>query len=696
MTSPHPHDPHPHVHSMCVVICCYTDDRMALLTRAIDAVTSQLCPADRLVVVTDHNDVLGDRVTTLVRDLPARIDVVPNGQTRGLSGARNSGLRCATEDLVVFLDDDAVLRPGGLAEVRRAFRDPSILAIGGRVDAAWSGTGAPGWLPDEFGWVVGCDYRGIAPDCADIRNPIGAAMAVRRAELVEIGGFAGELGRVGDLPVGCEETLMGIELHRRFTDGRIVRRTGFAVDHSVTESRATLRYFLRRCLHEGRSKAVLRRMAGATDAFSAETSYVLRTIPTGVLRYLAQLLRGDLGALARVLVMVLGVAVTAAGAVSARRDGGPVAARRDGGPVSATRARFTGSDLVSVVIPTIGRDLLAGTVKAVLAQHHSPLEVIVVDNRPASGRTRQILDDFDDPRLRVVDESFPGISAARNAGIAAAAGRIIAFTDDDAQPRPDWVSTIVETFVRDSTGTIGAVTGRVMGVESLTELQQMFEDARVFDKGEDLTVWALRPHPTHVAAGVAGEHNFFFPYTAGQLGSGNNLALAAEILPHTGVFDERLGTGTPSRGGEDLDLMRSVILAGWAIAYRPDAVVTHYHRDNMAELRTQSYGYGTGMSASLTKLALSRHGLALAWRIPAGLRALLVPGSENVSAFAREQWPDELRRLERRGYFAGPVLFLRGHRRCRRRAMPGTGVRRPGAPRPEALRPEALPTGSLE
>lgn len=81
--------------------------------------------------------------------------------------------------------------------------------------------------------------------------------------------------------------------------------------------------------------------------------------------------------------------------------------------------------------------------------------------------------------------------------------------------------------MRDSTGTIGAVTGRVVGVESLTELQQMFEDARVFDKGEDLTVWALRPHPTHVAAGVAGEHNFFFPYTAGQLGSGNNLALAA-------------------------------------------------------------------------------------------------------------------------------------------------------------------------
>ncbi|GAB23453.1 putative glycosyltransferase [Gordonia polyisoprenivorans NBRC 16320 = JCM 10675] len=674
MTSPHPHDPHPHDDGICVVICCYTDDRMTLLTRAIDAVTAQLHPADRLVVVTDHNDALGDRVKTLVHDRPARIDVVPNGQTRGLSGARNTGLRCATEDLVVFLDDDAVLRPGGLADVRRAFRDPSLLAIGGRVEAAWSGIGAPGWFPDEFGWVVGCDYRGIAPDGADIRNPIGAAMAVRRTALVEIGGFAGELGRVGDLPVGCEETLMGIELHRRFTDGRIVRRAGFAVDHSVTESRATLRYFFRRCLHEGRSKAVLRRMAGTNDAFSAETSYVLRTIPTGILRYLGQLLRGDLGALARLLVMVLGVAVTAAGTVSARRGGGPVTARRGGGPVTAARAPYTGTDTVSVVIPTIGRDLLTDTVRAVLAQNHSPIEVIVVDNRPASGRTRQILDDFDDPRLRVVDEPFPGISAARNAGIAAATGRIIAFTDDDAQPRPDWVSTIVETFVRDSTGTIGAVTGRVVGVESLTELQQMFEDARVFDKGEDLTVWALRPHPTHVAAGVAGEHNFFFPYTAGQLGSGNNLALAAEILPHTGVFDERLGTGTPSRGGEDLDLMRSVILSGWAIAYRPDAVVTHYHRDNMAELRTQSFGYGTGMSASLTKLALSRHGLALAWRIPAGLRALLVPGSENVSAFAREQWPDELRTLERRGYFAGPALFLRGHRRCRGRAMPGTGT----------------------
>ncbi|MEP9413896.1 glycosyltransferase [Gordonia sp. VNQ95] len=666
--------------SLGVIICCYTTARRDLLGAAIDAAAAQLGTDDRLIVVADHNDELLGWVKSRVHDGARRVDVVPNAHLRGLSGARNTGLDCSDEDVLVFLDDDAVLAGDGLAAVRRAFADPSVVAVGGAVTPEWAGGTAPRWFPDEFGWVVGCDYRGIADDGADIRNPIGAAMAVRRSALAEIGGFATELGRVGDLPVGCEETLMGIELHRTFPRGRVIRDAGFGVAHSVSADRESTRYFLRRCLNEGKSKAVLSRMAGSGDALSAETSYVLRTISSGVLRYLCHVLRGDPAAAARLAMMIIGVAVTAAGTAWGTGAGARRRAAADSRLVPAQSRRRRASsiapdDLVTVVIPTIGRDLLIDAVDAALAQDHPNIEVVVVDNRPGYGRVPVILADRHDRRLRIVNETFPGISAARNAGIHAARGRVVAFTDDDARPAADWVSTIVRAFTDDTTGSVGAVTGRVVGIDTPTELQELFEDAKVFDKGSDATIWALTPEPEHVAAGVAGPHNFFFPYTAGQLGSGNNFALDVEILSDTGNFDERLGTGTASNGGEDLDLMREIILSGWAIAYRPDAVVTHYHRDNMDDLRTQAYGYGTGMSASVTKLLFSRHAVAVAKRIPAGLWALLVPGSENTSAFSRAQWPAELRSLELRGYLAGPLLFGRGHLRCRGRRQQVTGPR---------------------
>ncbi|WP_244882805.1 glycosyltransferase family 2 protein [Gordonia desulfuricans] len=660
---------HPRAISVCVVICCYTADRRDLLTRAIDAALAQTEDGDRLVVVVDHNDALRTELDARLAG-DDRATVVANTGTRGLSGARNTGVANASQDVVVFLDDDAVLRPGGLAAARAAFTDTAVLAIGGQVDPAWASGTAPRWFPDEFGWVVGCDYRGIAADGADIRNPIGAAMAVRRVELEKIGGFTDRLGRVDDLPVGCEETLMGIELHRTFPDGRILRTTGLAVDHTVSPSRETLRYFISRCRHEGKSKATLRQIAGSGDAFSAEATYLVRTIGSGVGRYLGQLVRGDVTALARLAMMLIGVLATVAGtaAGTVRQMLTPRRRTTASGTGSAPRravGAIRSDDLVSIVIPTVGRDLLVETVEAALAQDHPAIEVIVVDNRPTSGHTRALLADHTDPRLRIVDEPVPGISAARNAGNHAAHGRIVAFTDDDARPRRDWVSQIVSAFTDDPTGTVAVVTGRVIGVEDPTQLQEMFENAKVFDKGAADVIWALNPHPAHLADGVSGPHNAFFPYTAGQFGSGNNMAFAAGVLDGIGGFDLRLGTGTPTRGGEDLDVLRAVILDGDAIAYRPNAVVVHYHRDNMDDLRVQSYGYGTGMSAALTKLLFSRHVFAVLARLPKGVRLLLVPDQETASAFAREGWPAELRHRELRGYLAGPFLFVRGHLRYR-------------------------------
>jgi hypothetical protein len=181
---------------------------------------------------------------------------------------------------------------------------------------------APRWFPPEFGWVVGCDYTGLPAGGQRIRNPIGASMAVRREPLQAVGGFSELVGRVGALPVGCEETELGIRLAAADPAARVIRDVSSPVAHLVPRERQRIGYFLRRCYHEGRSKRQLSALVGRSAGLASERRYVTRVLPIGVLRHLTAAARGDLAGLGRALAVVVGLAVTAAGYLSAR----PVAA----------------------------------------------------------------------------------------------------------------------------------------------------------------------------------------------------------------------------------------------------------------------------------------------------------------------------------------------------------------------------------
>jgi O-antigen biosynthesis protein len=328
---------------------------------------------------------------------------------------------------------------------------------------------------------------------------------------------------------------------------------------------------------------------------------------------------------------------------------------------------FTVEELISVVVCTLGRESrLKDTASAVLAQTHANLELVVVDNDPASDRTDALLADIEDPRLRIVRENQRGLSVARNAGLRAARGTLLAYTDDDAVPDPTWVSRLADVISNDPTGAVTCVTGRVVALQTDTPEQQWFEDLGDFDKGLERTVWALGPGPRELR-GKRGEHSPFFPWTAGEMGSGNNMLFRTDALRALGGFDEALGAGTPSRGGEDLDVYRRVVLAGQVLVYTPDAVVRHYHRDTSSTLRAQMFGYGAGMAASLTKVLVQggRPALALLRRVPRGLFVLLWPTSTKNEKYP-EATPGSLVGAELLGYLVGPALYAASRTRARR------------------------------
>lgn len=292
-----------------MVICTYTPARWDELRLAVGSVRRQCLAAREVIVVVDHHDELYERVAA---ELP--VDrVLANCYTRGLSGARNTGLEAASGDVVAFLDDDAAAERDWLLHLLAPYSQPDVIGVGGLVVPNWS-TPPPSWFPSEFGWVVGCSYEGLPVRLEAVRNPIGANMSFRRAPLAAAGGFATTVGRVGTRPAGCEETEAAIRLCQRHPKAVILHEPRAVVHHLVPPERAHWRYFGQRCWSEGLSKAEVARLAGPRRALRSENHYVTRIIPRGVVRDIGAVTRhGDHAGLGRAAASLAGVAVTSSG-----------------------------------------------------------------------------------------------------------------------------------------------------------------------------------------------------------------------------------------------------------------------------------------------------------------------------------------------------------------------------------------------
>lgn len=294
--------------AVTVIICAYTEQRWEQLRAAVGSVLAQQPPAAQVLLVIDHNAALAGRAR---RELSG-VTVLDSPGPQGLSGARNAGLTAAAHPVAVFLDDDAEARPGWLAALVAPYADPDVVATGGSAHPRWPGT-RPRWLPPAFDWVVGCSYAGLPAAPGPVRNPIGANMSLRTGPALAAGGFDTGVGRLGAKPTGCEET----ELAIRLTAGRPGAAVWYApaaqVDHHVAADRVRLRYFLRRCWHEGRSKARVVARAGTPAGLAAERRQALRVIPAAVAADLRAAAGGDGAALLRALAAAGGLAVTVAG-----------------------------------------------------------------------------------------------------------------------------------------------------------------------------------------------------------------------------------------------------------------------------------------------------------------------------------------------------------------------------------------------
>ena len=293
-----------------VVICTYTENRWLQLKKSVASVEVQTSPPIEIIVCIDHNEELlrkSEEYFGQARPAAAiPLIVLANKYDGRLGSARNTAAEFAAGEVLAFLDDDAAATVDWLERLIAPYDDERVGAVGGAPLPVFE-LRRPRWFPHEFDWVFGCAYRGLPLTRAPAVHLIGANMSARRSALREIGGFHSD--HEDDLDM-C---------HRiAYAQHRVLYEPLAIVHHFVPATRTTWHYFWRKCYRANKGKAeVFANMREASN-LNAELAFVRRTLTMGVLAEIRHIIRGDLYGLARVGVMVAGIAIAGLAYVSGK------------------------------------------------------------------------------------------------------------------------------------------------------------------------------------------------------------------------------------------------------------------------------------------------------------------------------------------------------------------------------------------
>jgi glycosyltransferase involved in cell wall biosynthesis len=305
---------------------------------------------------------------------------------------------------------------------------------------------------------------------------------------------------------------------------------------------------------------------------------------------------------------------------------------------------------VSVVVVTRDRpDVVGRSLRSLEAIDYPDFEIVLVDGSKGGETSELVRSEF--PEVHRVRIERGGMSVARNRGLVAAAGDIIAYTDDDVVVDRHWLLEHVAAF--GASERVACTTGLAMPLELETPAQLWFEESGGFVNGFDRRVIALENR----------EPGSLLPYATRRIGAGVSMAWRASILRELGGFDLALD----ATGAEDLAMFFDALCRGFEIVYEPAAIVSHQHRRAYEELRGQIRWHAIGLGAHLTRCIVTqpRRLPDFASRLPRGLFWGFSRASPRNSKKS-STFPSQLTRTELVGVARGPYAYLKGLRTARR------------------------------
>ncbi|MEA2600138.1 MAG: hypothetical protein QOF89_1130 [Acidobacteriota bacterium] len=212
---------------------------------------------------------------------------------------------------------------------------------------------------------------------------------------------------------------------------------------------------------------------------------------------------------------------------------------------------------ISVVVCSFnGERTIRACCEGLMRLDYPDYEIIVVDDG-STDRTAEIARGFG---FRVISTENQGLSSARNTGMRAATGEIIAYTDDDAPPDPHWLTFLAWGFMTTGHAAIGG--------------------PNIAPPGDGLIADCVAHAP-------GGPVHVLLSDTIAEHVPGCNMAVRRRCLEEIGGFDPRYRAA-----GDDVDVCWRLQERGWSIGFSPAAMVWHHRRCSIRTYWKQQQGYG--------------------------------------------------------------------------------------------------------
>jgi GT2 family glycosyltransferase len=250
---------------LSVVVSTYNTDRYDDTLKCLLSILKQNYVDKEVFLVLDPNEELYRRYN---EDLFKYKDVkILINKSTGLSNARNMGIKSSTGDIIVFIDDDAYTGENYLENLVKNYKDPDVIAVGGKVLPQGSSPS-----PEEVYWIEGFTYKGYPENRCVVRNLLGCNMSFRKY-VFNVLTFDPNLGKVGGNFITDEETEFCIRISSKFPDKKIIYDPTLVVYHRTYRYRQKLDYILRSSYNEGIAKGYISKFH-KDDSLSTESDYL--------------------------------------------------------------------------------------------------------------------------------------------------------------------------------------------------------------------------------------------------------------------------------------------------------------------------------------------------------------------------------------------------------------------------------------
>jgi glycosyltransferase involved in cell wall biosynthesis len=220
----------------------------------------------------------------------------------------------------------------------------------------------------------------------------------------------------------------------------------------------------------------------------------------------------------------------------------------------------------SIVIPTYNRPERLGACLRSLTELDYPrdrFEVVIVDDGSPTPMDAVVAPFHSQMSVTLLRQANAGPAAARNAGAQQAKGELIAFTDDDCMPSPNWLSGFAARLVQSPEAMVG---------------------------GRSLNALPENLYSTASQALIDYLYSYYSDPQKEMFFASNNIAMARSQYLAIGGFD----TSFPLAAAEDRELCDRWAQRGYAMSYAPEVTIRHAHHLSLKSFWRQHFGYGRG------------------------------------------------------------------------------------------------------